>query len=103
MDEKNRVEYDVQRRARAGTSATLRALVAGYLVYLAWQIVKGVRSGVRSGETSMSPAVGYAAAAFFLLAALVFAVYLIRRWKKEVEAARLPADREEAPHGEGEA
>ena len=29
MDEKNRVEYDVQRRARAGTSATLRALVAG--------------------------------------------------------------------------
>ena len=99
MDEKNRVEYDVQRRARAGTSATLRALVAGYLVYLAWQIVKGVRSG----ETSMSPAVGYAAAAFFLLAALVFAVYLIRRWKKEVEAARLPADREEAPQGEGEA
>ena len=99
MDEKNRVEYDVQRRARAGTSATLRALVAGYLVYLAWQIVKGVRSG----ETSMSPAVGYTAAAFFLLAALVFAVYLIRRWKKEVEAARLPADREEAPQGGGEA
>ena len=99
MDEKNRVEYDVQSRARAGTSATLRALVAGYLVYLAWQIVKGVRSG----ETSMSPAVGYAAAAFFLLAALVFAVYLIRRWKKEVEAARLPADREEAPQGEDEA
>ena len=51
----------------------------------------------------MSPAVGYAAAAFFLLAALVFAVYLIRRWKKEVEAARLPADREEAPQGEDEA
>ena len=99
MDEKNRVEYDVQRRARAGTSATLRALVAGYLVYLACQIVKGVRTG----ETSMSPAVGYTAAACFLLAALVFAVYLIRRWKKEVEAARLPADREEAPHGEGEA
>lgn len=99
MDEKNRVEYDVQRRARAGTSATLRALVAGYLVYLAWQIVKGVRSG----ETSMSPAVGYTAAAFFLLAALVFAVYLIRRWKKEVEAARLPAAKGEAPQGEGEA
>ena len=99
MDEKNRVEYDVQRRARAGTSATLRALVAGYLVYLAWQIVKGVRSG----ETSMSPAVGYAAAACFLLAALVFAVYLIRRWKKEVEAARLPAVEESAPQGEDEA
>ena len=96
MDEKNRVEYDVQRRARAGTSATLRALVAGYLVYLAWQIVKGVRTG----ETSMSPTVGYAAAAFFLLAALAFAVYLIRRWRREVEAARLPAAEEAAPNGE---
>ena len=99
MDEKNRVEYDVQRRARAGTSATLRALVAGYLVYLAWQIVKGVRSG----ETSMSPAVGYAAAVFFLLAALAFAVYLIRRWKKEVEAARLPLSKEAVPQEEDEA
>ena len=99
MDEKNRVEYDVQRRARAGTSATLRALVAGYLVYLAWQIVKGVRSG----ETSMSPAVGYAAAAFFLLAALGFAVYLIRRWKQEVEAARLPVAEERASEEEDEA
>ena len=90
MDEKNRVEYDVQRRARAGTSATLRALVAGYLLYLAWQIVKGVRTG----ETSMSPAVAYTAAAFFVIAAIVFVVYLLRRWRKEVEAARLPAQSE---------
>ena len=34
MQEKHHAEYDVQKRARAGTSATLRALVAGYLVYL---------------------------------------------------------------------
>lgn len=86
MNEKEHWEYDVQRRARAGTSATLRALVAGYLLYLAWQIVKGVRAG----ETSMSPAVAYTAAAFFVIAALAFIVYLIRRWRKEVEAARLP-------------
>ena len=94
MQEKNRIEYDVQRRARAGTGATLRALVAGYLVYLAWQILKGVRSG----ETTMSPAVGYAAAAFFLLAALAFAVYLVFRWRRDVEAARLPVpDKAEDP------
>ena len=55
-------EYDVQRRARAGTSAILRALVAGYLVYLAWQILQNVRTG----ETSMTPAVAYTAAGFFL-------------------------------------
>ena len=90
MNDKERFEYDVQRRARAGTSATLRALVAGYLLYLAWQIVKGVRAG----ETSMSPAVAYAAAAFFVIAALAFVVYLVRRWRKEVEAARLPAQSE---------
>ena len=80
----------MQRRARAGTSAALRALVAGYLVYLAWQILKGVRSG----ETTMSPAVGYAAAAFFLLAALAFAVYLVFRWRTDVEAAKLPVQTE---------
>ena len=86
MREKHHAEYDVQRRARAGTSAILRALVAGYLVYLAWQILQNVRSGA----TSMKPAVAYAAAGFFLLAAVAFAVYLIRRWRIEVEAARLP-------------
>ena len=86
MQEKHHAEYNVQKRARAGTSATLRALVAGYLVYLAWQILQNVRSGA----TSMKPAVAYAAAGFFLLAAVAFAVYLIRRWRIEVEAARLP-------------
>lgn len=77
--------YDETRRARAGGTAALRALAAVYLVYLAWQIV----AGVRSGETTMTPAVGYAAAAFFLLAAAAYAVYLVRCWRIEVEAARL--------------
>ena len=78
--------YDETRRARAGGTAALRALAAAYLVYLAWQIA----AGVRSGKTTMTPLVGYAAAAFFLLAAAVFTVYLIRHWRLEVEAARLP-------------
>ena len=87
MNKQEHWEYDPQRRARASTGAMLRALVAGYLLYLAWNIVKGVRAG----ETSMSPAVAYPAAAFFTLAAIAFVVYLIRRWRKEVEAAKLPA------------
>ena len=85
MQEKHHAEYDVQRRARAGSSAGLRALVAGYLVYLAWQILRNVRSG----ETTMTPAVAYAASASFLLAAAAYAVYLVRCWRIEVEAARL--------------
>ena len=98
MDKRN-ADYDEVKRARAGGIATLRALVAGYLAYLAWQIVKGVRSG----ESTMAPAVGYAAAAFFLLAAAAFAVYLIRQWRLEVEAARLPESesKEDAAEDEG--
>ena len=92
MNNKEQFEYDVQRRAKAGTGATLRALVAGYLLYLAWQIVKGVRSG----ESSMNPAIAYAAAAFFTLTAIAFVVYLIRRWRADVEAARLPVKTEAA-------
>ena len=99
MSDKNGFEYDMQRRAKAGTSAVLRALVAGYLLYIAWQIVKGVRSG----ESSMSPAVAYLAAGFFALAAAAFLVYLIRRWRADVEAARLPASEETKAEPEEEA
>lgn len=96
---KRNADYDEVKRARAGGIATLRTLVAGYMAYLAWQIVKGVRSG----ESTMAPAVGYAAAAFFLLAAAAFAVYLIRQWRLEVEAARLVAsdEREDSAEDEG--
>ena len=98
MQEKHHVEYDEQRRARAGTSAVLRALVAGYLIYLAWQILRNLRTG----ETTMTPAVGYAAAAVFLLAAAAFAVYLIRQWRIESEAARLPESDEAESSAEEE-
>ena len=90
-------EYDIQKRARAGTRATLRALVAGYLVYLAWQIVKGVRTGA----STMAPAVAWAAAAFFSLAAIAVGVYAFKSWRAELEAARLP-DGEEEPEDGGE-
>ena len=98
MQQNEHFEYDVQQRARAGTRATLRALVAGYLAYLAWQILKGVRSG----ESTMDPAVGYAAAAFFALAAAAFTVYLIWHWRLEVAAARLPAGEDMPENTEGE-
>ena len=96
---KRNADYDEVKRARAGGIATLRTLVAGYMAYLAWQIVKGVRSG----ESTMAPAVGYAAAAFFLLAAAAFAVYLIRQWRLEVEAARLPESDSKEDAAEDEA
>ena len=97
MGDRN-ANYDPVKRARAGSTAVLRACAAGYLAYLAWQIV----AGVRSGESSMAPAVGYAAAALFLLAAAAFSVYLIRHWRLEVEAARLPESDEAESSAEEE-
>ncbi len=79
--------YDVQKRARAGTSATLRAAVALYIIYLGFSIIRGVREG----GTSMSPALGWSAGLVFIAAALAFGVYTWKRWRREVEAARLPA------------
>ena len=91
-------KYDTRKRARADNIAAIRALVAGYLAYLAWQIVKGVRSG----ESTMTPAVGYAIAALFVLAAAAFTVYLIRQWRLETEAARLPESDETKENTEDE-
>ena len=88
-------EYDIQKRARAGTRATLRAVVAGYLIYLAWQILKGVRTG----SSSMAPAVAWVAAAFFALAASAVGIYAFRSWRADLEAARLPV---EEPEDDGE-
>ena len=88
-------EFDIQKRARAGTRATLRAVVAGYLIYLAWQIVKGVRTG----SSSMAPAVAWTAAIFFTLAAVGVGIYAFRSWRADLEAARLPV---EEPEDDGE-
>ena len=92
------LKYDTRKRARADNIAAIRALVAGYLAYLAWQIVKGVRTG----ESTMTPAVGYAIAALFVLAAAAFTVYLIRQWRLETEAARLPESDETKENTEDE-
>jgi hypothetical protein len=86
MDREQQLEYDVQKRARAGTAATFRAAVALYFLYLAWQIVRGVMDGT----SSMSPVIGWIAGLGFVAAALVFGFYTWKRWRADVEAARLP-------------
>ena len=92
------LKYDTRKRARADNIAAIRALVAGYLAYLAWQIVKGVRTE----ESTMTPDVGYAIAALFVLAAAAFTAYLIRQWRLETEAARLPESDETKENTEDE-
>ena len=76
-----RFEYDVQQRARAGVKATLRGAVAVYIVYLGYQLV-------RDAEGAWQIAAGV----FFIAAALAFGVYAFRRWRLDLEAARLPEE-----------
>ena len=38
-------EYDIQKRAKAGTAATLRAVISVYVIYLGWTVLKGVLNG----------------------------------------------------------
>ncbi len=74
-----KLEYDVQKRAQAGLRATLRAAVAVYIIYLGYRLVSGESSGLQT-----------AAGVFFIVAALAFGAYTWRRWRLDLEAARLP-------------
>lgn len=90
-------EFDIQKRARAGTTATLRAAVAAYILYLGWKIMTAVGS-------SVPPLLAKGIGAVFIAAALAFGVYAWKRWRVDLENARLPkaedAQTEEEEEGE---
>ena len=80
------LEYDVTKRTKATNTATLRAVVAGYLLYLGgsllWDLLKGT--------STLSPALAWTAGLGFIAAALAFGLYTWRTWRRELEAAKLP-------------
>ena len=82
----DKLEYDVQKRARAGTAATFRAVVAVYIIYLGYNLIKTTVDG----SSTLPVWLGWAAGIFFIAAALGFGYYIWRRWHIDVEAARLP-------------
>ena len=85
----DKLEFDVQKRARAGTTATLRAAVAVYMIYLGWKIMTAEGSSVPS---TLATVIGIV----FIAAALAFGVYTWKRWRIDLESARLPkADEQE--------
>ena len=83
-----KLEYDIQKRARAGTAATFRAVVAGYIIYLGWKIATAEGS-------SMPPLAAKLIGVAFITAALAFGVYTWKRWRLDLEAARLPETEDE--------
>ena len=104
MNDKN-PQYDVQKRARASTAATLRAVVALYLIYLGYTILKNT---IR-GESTLPLWLGWTAGIVFIAGSLGFCVYIYRRWRADLESARLtppeqnPAERTDTDLPEEEA
>ena len=86
MDEKN-CEYDSAKRTRATNTAVLRAIVAAYLAYLGFDLL---RDWIR-GTSTLSPAFAWTVGLGFIAAAIAFGFYTWKRWKQELEAAALQA------------
>ncbi len=74
-------EYNEELRSKAGKKAVLRALVAGYLVYLGWNIATGESS-------SMSQLTARLIGGVFIAAAAAFGVYIFRSWRSDLAAAQ---------------
>lgn len=81
-------EYDIQKRAKAGTAATLRAVISVYVIYLGWTVLKGVLSG----SSPVPVWVGWLVAIVFTAAAVAFGFYTWKTYLRDKEAARLPTD-----------
>ncbi len=90
MDE--RYAYDIQKRARAGTSATLRACVSLYLIYLGYQIIRNALDGT----TTMSLGLSLFFGGVLIAAALGFGWFILRRYRSDLEAARITPSAESA-------
>ena len=94
------LEYDVQRRAQAGTTATFRAVVAAYIIYLGVTLIRGAMGG---GSEKFPPLAGWLFGILFIACGAGFGVYIFRRWRADVEAARLlpPEEEPEEPLADG--
>ncbi len=88
-----KLEYDVQKRAKAGTAALLRAVVALYIAWLGYKVIRGVGE---DGST-VPPAAGWIIGIVFIAAALAFGFYIWKRWRADLEDARIsPAQETES-------
>ena len=97
-EEKHQLEYDVQKRARAGTKATLRGVVALYVVFIGYRLIRSARL---AEESTMPVGLRWGFGLGMIVAALIFGVYILKRWRVDVEAARLPKNGEMAGNAAG--
>ena len=82
-------DFAVQRQARAGSTAALRALVAGYLVYLGVTLIRNLLNG----SSPLPTAAAWCAGIVFIGGGVGFAVYAFLRWRRD---SRAPEKKEDA-------
>ncbi len=79
-------EYDMAKRTKASNFAVLRTLVAAYLVWLGFSLIRDHLRGV----STLPPALVWAAGLGFIAAALAFGFYTWKLWRRELDAAKFP-------------
>lgn len=85
---KKKKEYDPSMMGKAISGLALRVIVSAYLVYLAWQILKGALDG-----GSPVPIWGaWLIFLFFVGAAAYFCVYSWKQYQKSLKSADISAD-----------
>lgn len=77
MDSKNK--NPAQMRTKAINLATLRAVVAGYLIYLGASLIYDLLKG----RTSLSPALSWSMGLLFIAAGVGYGLYVWRRWQAD--------------------
>ena len=83
--------YHVVRKNQADLKALLRALVSGYLLYLAWRLV-----GLGGSDPTFSPATGWLAGGVLGTAAAGFGLYSWKEYRQALREAELTPQEEEA-------
>ena len=73
------------KRARAINSATLRACVSLYLIYLGYQVI---RNGI-NGNTTMSLPLCLLFGILLMAAAVGFGIYILKRYLSDLRNARI--------------
>ena len=96
MDDRKKQSETV--RARESSFTVVRAVVAGYLVYLGISLLRGTTDG----GTAMPLRLKWFFSLLFIVAGLLFAVYTWRRWRKFSVRPEKPETNEDLSSGKDE-
>ena len=88
--ERKKKHYHVVRQNKADTKALFRGIVCGYLLYLAWQLI---RSG--GSDPTFPPFVAWLLGGVFILASAGFGFYTWGEYQQALKEAELTPEEEE--------